>query len=213
MFSILVSNAKGGCGKTTIATNLAVALGQCGHRVAIADVDPQKSSLDWIERRGTQLPLVTGLDWSRSVSKAPKALDRLIIDAPAAVTPDDFKRLLKMADMIIMPIMPSAFDQVAAMTFLGKIETLKPIRKSKKPVAVVANRTKARSRATRGLLDFLQSFNHDPVMVLKEAVHYTDGAEEGRSIFDRKDKQAVQAQQDWMPLLAAVEGRGQADAG
>ena len=41
MLAILVSNAKGGCGKTTLATTLASAYAVGGFKVALADADPQ----------------------------------------------------------------------------------------------------------------------------------------------------------------------------
>ncbi len=110
-----------------------------------------------------------------------------------------------MADGIVMPILPSAFDQIAAMTFLGKIETLKPIRKNKKPVAVVANRIRTRSRSTRTLMDFLQSFNHPPAMTLRESVVYIDTADNGISIFDRATQSARDAQSDWSALIGYLE--------
>ena len=48
---ILVINGKGGCGKTTIATNLAVTFSKMQHTVALMDNDPQGSSTHWAEVR------------------------------------------------------------------------------------------------------------------------------------------------------------------
>jgi len=205
MRSVLVANPKGGCGKTTIATNLAAAFAQSGLVTAIADVDRQRSSLTWLERRSDALPTIRGLDWTQGVGKVKKRIDRLVIDAPAAITPKDFQSLLKMADVIILPILPSAFDQVAAVTFLGKIETLKPIRKNRKPVAVVANRIRPRARAYHALIGFLDEFNQAPVTSLRETVAYTDAAETGKSIFDRRDQRSRAFQADWGPLIAYVD--------
>ena len=51
MRTIMVVNAKGGCGKSTIATNLASYYALAGARVLLADCDPQASSIDWIAQR------------------------------------------------------------------------------------------------------------------------------------------------------------------
>ncbi len=51
MRHIMVMNAKGGCGKSTLATNIASYFANEGATVALADYDPQRSSLDWLERR------------------------------------------------------------------------------------------------------------------------------------------------------------------
>ena len=53
---ILVINGKGGCGKTTVATNLAVAFANKGTSVALLDNDPQGSSTFWAEQRDADLP-------------------------------------------------------------------------------------------------------------------------------------------------------------
>ncbi len=51
MRSILVVNPKGGCGKTTIATNLASYYAIWDVPTALVDFDPQKSSLEWLDAR------------------------------------------------------------------------------------------------------------------------------------------------------------------
>ena len=61
MRHILVLNAKGGCGKSTIATNIASYYAVEGKSVALADFDPQRSSLDWLARRPADAPEIAGV--------------------------------------------------------------------------------------------------------------------------------------------------------
>lgn len=50
MRAILVLNAKGGSGKTTVATNLAGYYTAEGAKVILTDYDPQGSSIDWLRQ-------------------------------------------------------------------------------------------------------------------------------------------------------------------
>jgi chromosome partitioning protein len=205
MLSILVCNSKGGCGKTTIATNLAAAYAVGGLSVALADADPQKSSLNWVKRRDPKRPKVRGLDWSRNIGRCPKNITRLVIDAPAAIDVDDFRGLLKMADAVILPVLPSAFDRDATERFVRKIEAVKPIRRHRKPLAIVANQVRPGAKRRRILLEFLQDLGYPPVSELKYRTLYADAAEQGLGVFDRGDKVSKMLQEDWTPLVTFAE--------
>ncbi|MGH6905853.1 MAG: AAA family ATPase, partial [Geminicoccaceae bacterium] len=89
MIIVLVANTKGGCGKTTVSTHLAAAFAGAGQRTALADADRQRSSLEWTRLRPGTAPPIAGLDWSKDVAQPPKGLDRLVIDAPAAMRKKD----------------------------------------------------------------------------------------------------------------------------
>lgn len=206
MLTVLVANTKGGCGKTTIATHLASAFAAGGLATALADVDRQRSSLGWLDRRPDAAAPIRGIDWVKDIGSAPKKTDRLVIDAPAAMKIKQVEDLIRMADVIVLPVLPSAFDEGATAKFLGRIEELKPIRKSKTRVAVVGNRLRPRTRAAARLDAFLDALGHDVVARLRDSALYPDTADQGLSLFDLTAKRARDVREDWTPLIRVIEG-------
>jgi chromosome partitioning protein len=208
MIIVLVANTKGGCGKTIVSTHLAAAFAGAGQRTALADADRQRSSLEWTRLRPGTAPPIAGLDWSKNLARPPKGLDRLVIDAPAAMRKKDVFELVGMADLIVVPVLPSVFDQGSTMTFLARLNELKSIRKNRKPVGVLRNRVRPRTRATARLARFLTELEHADLGALRDRAIYNDVAAEGLSIFDLPGRRAAGLQQDWAPLLGYVGGVG-----
>lgn len=206
MLAVLVANIKGGCGKTTIATHLAAAFANDGHATALADVDRQKSSLGWLERRPATAKRIVGLDWAKDFSDLPHGISHLVIDAPAALKGEQIKELVKLADLVVLPVLPSAFDEQATQRFLDKLDELKPIAKNKKAVAIVGNRLRARTRAADRLDQFLSGVGHQVIARLRDSQIYPDAAAEGLSLFDLPGKRAGDHRADWSPLLQRLGG-------
>ena len=201
MLTVLVSNIKGGVGKTTIATHIAASLAVGGRRTVLADVDRQRSSLGWLGRRGGTVASIHGLDWVKGVGDVPAGTDALVIDAPAAMKPKDVEELVRMADVVVLPILPGAFDEAATERFLAKLEELKAIRKHRIPVAVVGNRLRPRTKSAERLDTFLSGVGHQVVARLRDSQAYPDLAASGLTLFDQSGKRAADLKTDWTPLL------------
>src|SRR5690606_37617997 len=93
--TVLVANPKGGCGKTTIATHLAAAFAGAGLRTGLADADRQGSSLGWLKARPQNAAPIQALDWRDGPDQPQSDLDRLILDAPAALKLKKVEELLR----------------------------------------------------------------------------------------------------------------------
>lgn len=114
---IAVLNPKGGAGKSTLATNLAVAVQAQGRSVVVVDTDPQGTARDWAasapEGGGPDLPLVVGIDRSaslrREVTKLSLSHDIVVIDGSARVEDMDAV-VLRVADLVLVPVTPSNAD-------------------------------------------------------------------------------------------------------
>jgi chromosome partitioning protein len=204
MLTLLVANTKGGCGKTTLATGLAGAFATAGLTTALADVDPQRSSLNWLKRRPATAPAITGLDWVKGRKAPDPDIQRLVIDAPAAMKIGDIEDLVRLADLVILPVLPSAFDEGATARFLTKLDELKPIRKNRKPVAVVGNRMRLRTNAAAELDRFLKEVGHQVVARLRDGAMYAELARGGMSLFDLRNARAADLRGDWAPLLTFI---------
>jgi len=112
---ILVGSQKGGCGKSTIATNIAAALAVQGKDVMLVDADRQGSSSNWFLDRSENEDLapvhsVQKLDDVRiSVLDLSKRYEYVIIDA-AGRDSQELRTAMIVADVFIMPVRPSQFD-------------------------------------------------------------------------------------------------------
>ena len=208
MITILVANVKGGCGKTTVATHLAAAYAVAGKETLLADVDRQRSSFAWVERRPETAAKVAGADWSKDIVKPHKGIARLIIDAPAALKRGQIEELVDLANLIVRPVQPGVFDEGATRRFLDRIEELKAVIKGKKPVAVVGNRLRPRTRASDRLDHFLAETGHRVATRLRDSSLYPECAQSGLTLFDLPGKRVAEVRADWAPLLTFLEGSG-----
>ena len=95
MRSIMLLNAKGGCGKSTIVSNLASYYACEGNKVAIVDYDPQKSSLEWLAVRSEDDWEIDGIDGTDPKQSAPRGYDVVIYDVPAGVRGKDLTAMVK----------------------------------------------------------------------------------------------------------------------
>ncbi len=204
MIAVAVANIKGGSGKTTLATHLAAWLAHNGVTVALADLDRQRSAFAWTERRPRDLPGVRGVDLSRDW--APVAgVDAVVYDIPAAMKRKDLEEVVNQVDALILPVLPSAFDEDGTRRFLDLVSEFKPIRKRRLPIFTVANRVRGRTVAARRLETFLTELEFPPSATLRDAAAYAAMAGTGRTLFDEADPRSKDLLRDWVPLLRTIK--------
>jgi len=143
---ITVAQQKGGTGKTTLAANLAAAFAP-SHRVALLDIDPQKSLGRWHGLRRARLQQAAALAFSDVAGwRLPAELDRLkrshdvvLIDSPPQLD-TDARVAVRAADLVLVPIQPSLPDVWAAEG------TLRLTAEERRPAQLMFNRAPAASK-------------------------------------------------------------------
>ncbi|MDO9054185.1 MAG: ParA family protein [Gallionella sp.] len=198
METILIANPKGGSGKTTLSVNIAGYLANQGRRVAILDLDRQKSASLWIAARPADLPEIVTLESSKGEDCL---TDTLVIDSPAGLHGKNLARAIKLAHKIIEPVSPSLFDLNASRDFLTILADEKNVRKGKNEIGVVGMRMNPRTRAATLLENFLADSGLPILAYLRETQVYVNAAFEGKSLFDLPPYLAERELEQWEFML------------
>jgi chromosome partitioning protein len=202
---ICIINWKGGCGKTTIATNLAVALAARGLATGIADYDRQKTAKSWAKLRPKNAIPVSVVDWRKDFGAHPKSLERLIIDCPPSLRAKGVRAVIAESKVVVIPLLPSLFDEMATLRFVKRVATIKSVREGNTKLLLVANRYRSDRRSGRILEDFVVANTMLLVARIPEREIYSDLARKGLTVFDCHTKTSVDQQQQWLPLIHAIE--------
>lgn len=178
MKRILLASPKGGCSKTTIARNLAVAAALDGMKVVTADLDPQATLTIWSRRRPkTERPIPHyKVEWTEAEALLDDTempgVDVLLVDTPPSIEtqPAVFNSLVRSFDFILVPCRPTFDDAESAAPFL------KHLHEQEKKAAIVLTFVKPRVNisAVKGYL--LEHGDICPVEIADRADYARAGA-------------------------------------
>jgi chromosome partitioning protein len=217
---IVVLNPKGGSGKTTVATNLAAYYASAGFRTVLIDHDPQASSARWLRKRASHLQAIHGIsafDKNARVTRSfllrlPPGTERVVVDTPAAIAAQDMPELVRDADAILVPVLPSDIDIHACSKCIADLLLVAKIKRREHRIGVIANRARRNTLALQTLLRFLGTLEIPVVTTLRDSHNYLRAAEQGHGLHEMKSYLARDDLATWAPLLEWLETRGAAGA-
>ena len=207
---ILVTNAKGGCGKTTITTNIASHYAHRGKTVRLFDHDSQGSSLAWINRRPAELAIITGVDASKNSDhrltrswqlRVPPETDVAIVDSPAGTDINELGTLFQQNDSVLIPVLPSPIDIHATAHFIKALLTTGRVRTKMIRVAVVANRVRKNTLMYHSLERFLFSLNIPFIASLRDTQLYARAIELGIGVTEISGARNKIDREQWAPIV------------
>ena len=214
MRKIVILNSKGGCGKTTLATNLASYFAGQGLATALLDHDPQGSSMRWLSLRPESKAPIYGIaayerqrsDVTRSWQmRVPPDTRRMIIDAPAGVAGIQLYEYVRSADTILIPVLPSPIDIHAVSRFVQDLLLTGKARAFDVRLAVVANRVKPNTLVFQSLERFLHSLKYPFIARLRDTQNYVRASEQGVGIHDLEGSRVAKDRDQWRPLVDWIE--------
>jgi len=221
LHKIVVMNPKGGCGKTTLATNLAGWFAMRGPPPTLVDCDPEGFSTGWVQRRPAHRPKVYGVTTgpltASTVIEVPAESSVVIVDLPAAITKDQLHEFVYLADSLLVTLLPSDIDVYSATRFIAELLLDAQLDRRERRVGIVANRVRQRTKSLAMLLRFLGSLRIPLIGALRDSQNFVQAAGLGLSVGElpphraQDDLQALDAIGQWLERRRATS-RTQRDA-
>ena len=198
----MILNSKGGCGKSTIATNLASYYASYEQKkVSLVDFDPQGSSLDWLKARPRNVPEIIGINATKESVRFAKDTEIVIMDVPARVEGRELASLVKRVETIIIPVLPSPIDIRAGANFIKELLTSGRVSRKETKVCVVANRVRENTLSYHALYAFLKSLKIPFITTLRDTQNYIHAEDKGVGIFEMAPSKVWQDLEQWDPLI------------
>lgn len=201
---IVLASRKGGAGKTTLSSHLAVEAERAGiGTVAMADMDPQGGLADWFNARQAETPIFvnasTGLPAAVETCRS-GGVDLLIIDTPPSVT-DVIAAVVREANLVVVPVRPSPNDLRAV---AGTVEL---VRKAKRPMVFVVTQTTPRARITAEAAIALSQHGTVAPSMLASRVDFATSMTDGRTAgeLDPSSRSASEVTALWVYLESRLK--------
>ena len=211
-------NTKGGCGKTTVATNLASYCACQGYATSLFDYDKQASSIRWLKQRKSGRPPVHGVaafeppregqtrSWQMRV---PDNTRYVITDTPAGYALFDIEDRVAEADVILIPVLPSSIDIHSTADFIRDLLLVGKARTHNTRLAIVTNRNRIRTKAVDKLERFLQNLDIPVIARIRDTQYYVSAAEQGLGIHELDERDARKDTESWATMLDWLDGTAQ----
>jgi chromosome partitioning protein len=208
MRHIMIANAKGGSGKTTLATNLASYFAAQKQKVVLMDYDEQSSSLDWLSERSAARPAIQGIAaFKKNPEKAKRNTDIVIMDVPAGIRGGELSRLIRKAQTILIPVLPSPIDMRAAEKYIAEIKKSAPVAQKKAKIALVANRAREITNISSELEEFLRQQKVPYLTMLRDSQNYVRAADRGLGIYDMGPAATAVDREQWSPIIKWIKSK------
>lgn len=209
---IAVLHTKGGCGKTTLATNLASFFALRGPPPTLLDHDPNGFATRWLEKRPISRCPIAGVQAHEDVPRlANKRVDPrssiAIADLPANISVEELYLHTHDADSVLIPVLPSEIDAYTTSRLIGKLLLDVQLDPREGKLAIVANRVRTSTTSFAMLSRFLASLEIPLIAVLRDRQAYVHAAAQGLGIADLPPHQVKQDLEDFNPILAWLEQR------
>ena len=185
---ISILNPKGGCGKTTLSSNLGSSLILNGYKTLLIDTDPQGTLRDWksMDENDSQ-PQIIVIDrpnLQKDLTSIAINFDYLIIDG-AAKLQDMITFAVKNSDVVLIPIQPSAADIWACEALIHLIKARQEVTDGIPKAAFIISRQIKNSNLARDIEEALKQFSF-PVFNSRttQRVIYGEALSSGKSVFN-----------------------------
>ena len=219
---IVILNPKGGCGKSTLVTNIAACYARRGATPAIMDFDPQGSAMAWLGRRPGDSAGIHGIAaFKRSMHatrswqlRVPEDTDTLLVDSAAGINHDDLRELTRDSSSILVPVLPSMMDTHAASRIIADLLLVAKVNRNEQKLAVVANRTRKNTKSLAKLMRFLDSLGIPIIAVLRDSQNFVHAAEQGIGVHEmqpsrvRQDIEQIERIVTWLDGWKVRRQRG-----
>ena len=196
---IAVVNQKGGAGKTTLSMQIAGTLGRWGQKVLVIDADPQATATRWAASADDEKPFpasVSGLSAAgskvhREAKKFIDDYDYILIDCPPAADSPVPQSALLIADLALVPVIPSPLDLWASVGIRQVIERIKDV--NEELIArVVINQCQRQTALAKDTLEILPEYGIPLTKaILHQRTAYRQSAVYGGTVHDLGSKAAA----------------------
>ena len=209
MHVIVVASQKGGAGKTTLTSHLAVEAERAGAGlVVVMDTDPQGGLADWCNARQAETPAFVrpeagGLAANLAALRR-SGVDLVMIDTPPAIT-SSIAATIGVADLVLVPARPSPNDLRAVHGTVALVEA------ARKPVVFIVNSVKPRVRLTGEAAIALSQYGTVAPVMVWDRTDYAAAMTDGRTApeIDPAGKAATEMADLWRYIAGRLEqGRG-----